>query len=87
MVVTPGMLILPRYSPEIKEFAKQMCDAYKILDTNKKTGAKEYRYKGTIDHYRNALNYFLLAASRSRIARAGTVHRKQEKVISEYAKI
>lgn len=87
MVVTPGMLTIPRYSPEIKEFAKQMCDAYKILDTNKKTGAKEYRYKGSKEHYRNALNYFLLAASRSRIARAGSVKSKQSTVISDYAKI
>jgi hypothetical protein len=87
MVVTPGMLTIPRFSPEIKEFAKQMCNSYKILDTNKKTGAKEYRYKGTKDHYRNALNYFLLAASRSRIARVGNIKRKQSTVISEYAKI
>ncbi len=87
MVITPGMLTIPRFSPEIKEFAKQICDAYKILDTNKKTGAKEYRYKGTKNHYRNAMNYFLLAASRSRIARAGNTKKRQSTVISEYAKI
>lgn len=87
MVVTPGTLSIPRICPEIKEFAKQMCDAYKILETNKKTGAKEYRYKGSKSHYRNALNYFLLAASKSRVARAGTRKAKQETVISEYAKI
>ena len=86
MVVTPGMLTIPRICLEIKEFAKQMCDAYKLLETNKKTNAKEYRYKGNNSHYRNALNYFALAASKSRLVRAGN-HRKQEKVISEYAKI
>ena len=89
MVTTPGMLTIPRSShPEIKEFAVQMCDAYKLLEVNKKTGAKAYRYKGTKAHYRNALNYFLLAASKSRIARAdGAVSHSQKNVISEYARI
>jgi hypothetical protein len=79
MVETPGMLTIPRYCPEIKEFARQMCGAYKLLETNKRTGAKEYRYKGENDHYRNALNYFILAASRSRIARVGS-HRNRQRV-------
>ncbi len=87
MTVTPGMLTIPRYCPEIKEFAKQMCGAYKILEPNKKTGVSVYRYKGSNEHYRNGLNYFKLAADRSRIVRAGTVHRKKEKVISNYARI
>ena len=87
MVVTPGMLIIPRYCPEIKEFAKQMCGAYKVLETNKKSGTSIYRYKGINEHYRNALNYFLLAASKNRIARVGGHRNRQEKVISEYAKI
>lgn len=89
MVTTPGMLTIPRESPEIKEFAKQMCNAYKLLETNKKTGAKEYRYKGEKEHYRNGLNYFLLAASRCRIGRADgdTIRHRQTKVISQYARI
>lgn len=87
MVVTPGMLTIPRYCPEIKEFAKQMCNAYKLLETNKRTGAKQYRYKGNKEHYRNALNYFLLAASKNRIVRAGGYRKARTKVISEYTKI
>lgn len=89
MVITPGMLTIPRQSPEIKEFAKQMCNAYKLLETHKKTGAKEYRYKGNKEHYRNALNYFLLAASRSRPARADgrPMKHTQTDVISEYVRI
>jgi len=86
LVTTPGMLTIPRFCPEIKEFAKQMCDAYKLLETNKRTGAKEYRYKGEKEHYRNAMNYFLLAASKSRIARIDG-NAIQKKVISEYARI
>lgn len=71
MVMTPGMLTIPRFCPEIKEFAKQMCGAYKVLETNKKSGTSIYRYKGTNDHYRNALNYFILAAKGGKIARVG----------------
>ncbi len=70
-VVTPGMLTIPRNChPEVKEFAEQMANAYKLLETNKKTGARAYRYKGKKEHYRNALNYFLLASSGHR---TGTV--------------
>lgn len=87
IVITPGMLTIPRQSPEIKEFAKQMCNAYKLLETNKRTGSKQYRYKGEKEHYRNALNYFLLAASRSRISRIGSSRKTQTKVISEYSRI
>lgn len=89
MAITPGMLTIPRRSPEIEEFAKQMCNAYKLLETHKKTGAKEYRYKGDKEHYRNALNYFLLAALRSRPARAdgSSIKHEQTDVISEYVRI
>jgi len=85
MAVTRGMLTIPhRKCPEIKEFVKQMCNAYKLLETNKRTGARQYRYKGSNEHYRNALNYFLLAASKNRIARAGGGHEhRQEVAINE----
>lgn len=69
LVTTSGQLVIPRYCPDIKEFAVQMCDAYKVLETNKRTGLSVYRYKGTNDHFRNALNYFLLAARDGHIAK------------------
>ncbi len=88
IAVTPGMLTIPRICPEIKEFAKQMCNAYKLLETNKRTGAKQYRYKGENEHYRNALNYLILAASRSSILRVSSnQYKQQEDVISEYVRI
>ena len=65
------MLTIPRYCPEIKEFARQMCGAYKVLETNKKSGTSIYRYKGVDAHYRNGVNYFLLAAKGGKIARVG----------------
>lgn len=81
MVVTPGMLTIPRNShPEVREFAKQMANAYKLLETNKRTGAKAYRYKGKEEHYRNALNYFLLACSGHRV---GTVSRYKTQTYTE----
>ena len=78
MVVEPGCLTIPRSSiPEVREFAKQMCNAYKLLEVNKRTNARAYRYKGKKEHYRNALNYFMLAASKSRVARKGRQKQRQ----------
>jgi len=68
LVTEAGTLTIPRYCPNIKEFARQLCDPYKWLDVNKKTGIGVYRYKGTNDHFRHALNYFLLAARPTRVA-------------------
>jgi hypothetical protein len=87
MVTTPGMLTIPRYCPEVKEFARQMCGAYKVLETNKKSGTSIYRYKGDNDHYRNALNYFILAASKSRIAKVGSRKNRQRVANNTYSRI
>ncbi|MAF25274.1 hypothetical protein CL634_06830 [bacterium] len=84
MVVTPGMLTIPRFCPEIKEFARQVCGAYKVLETNKKSGTAIYRYKGKNEHYRNALNYFLLAARRSAVARVAGSRNRQKVANNTY---
>ena len=65
LTVESGRLSIPRYDAEVEEFAKQMCGAFKVLETNKKTGTSIYRYKGKNEHYRNALNYFKLAGGKS----------------------
>lgn len=63
-------IAIPRQCPEIDEFAKQVCATAKVLETNKKTGTAVYRYRKMGDeHYRNAINYFALAASGCRLAR------------------
>jgi len=85
MVMTPGMLTIPMLH-EVKEFAKQMCGAYKVLETNKKSGTSIYRYKGKNEHFRNALNYFILAAKGGHIVRAEG-YRKPTTVINNYARI
>lgn len=74
LVATPGELILPRRGRKMTEFARQVCSPFKILDTNKKTGQKVFRYRKTNvpDHFRHSLNYFMLASGTKRI---GTVNR------------
>lgn len=87
LVTTDGMLIIPRLCPEIKEFAKQVCATAKVLETNKRTNTQIYRYKKLgQEHFRNALNYFLMAAKTSRVIRADN-RKKQTQVINEYARI
>ncbi|MDD5458387.1 MAG: phage terminase large subunit family protein [Phycisphaerae bacterium] len=60
-------ILLPRICAVIKEYALQCCNCVKSKEKNKKTGQIVFRYKKTgreNDHYRNATNYFLLAAKR-----------------------
>jgi len=87
MVTTPGMLSIPIFCPEIKEFAKQMCGAYKVLETNKKSGTSIYRYKGKNEHYRNALNYFKLAASGGKVARVSSNKHRQKTANNKYSRV
>lgn len=57
-------ILIPRKSPEISEFVRQVTDPVCIEERDKKQGGLIRRYRGKDDHYRNAINYFLLAASR-----------------------
>ena len=67
LVVSPGKLLLPRKeNAEVRVFAHRMCQCAKVLEEDKQ-GNKTYRYRKTgdkMDHYRNALNYFLLACKK-----------------------
>jgi hypothetical protein len=89
LVTTDGMLIIPRLCPEIKEFAKQVCATAKVLETNKKTNAQVYRYKKLgQEHFRNALNYFYMAASGGKIASAKRKYKqRQTHAINDYARV
>ncbi len=86
-IVSEGRMAIPRECPGIKEFAKQLCNAFKVLETNKRTGTSVYRYRGENEHYRNALNYFYLAAAGGKIARVGTPKTRQLTAINEYSRI
>jgi len=64
--------VLPRRCPAVDTFIAQVCNIAKTLETNEKTGAQVYRYKyagpkSLGDHYRHAMNYFVLAADKSKI--------------------
>ena len=66
LVKSPGKLMIPRICEEVKIFAHQMCQCAKSLEEDK-FGNKTYRYRKTgdkQDHYRSALNYFLLACKK-----------------------
>lgn len=87
LVTTDGRLTLPMLDDNMKEFAKQVCASYKVLEENKKTKVAVYRYKNAgDDHDRHALNYFLLAASGGKVAKVtNSRKRKQTHAISKYA--
>lgn len=78
-------VVLPRRCSEVEEFADQCCATAKVLETNKRTGTAIYRYRKLGDeHYRNALNYFVLAASGSMLARITIGIRVRETAQAEY---
>jgi len=78
LITTEGALTIPRRCPETAEFARQVCRAYKLLETNKRTGQRIYRYKGSDEHFRNALNYFLLAGRKSPVSGRRTRRNRQK---------
>ena len=91
LVVTPGNLVLPRRSPEIIEFARQMCSPFKVEELNKKTKQMVYRYRKTNDpdHFRHCLNYFLLAGNKAGIVTKHGRNRKPRQTVANnnYARV
>jgi len=87
LVSEDDLLILPRKSPEMQEFAKQVCDPAKKEEINKTTKQLIYRYIGKDDHYRHALNYFLMAAEKIGVSPRSGHRKKHSKVMNEYARI
>jgi hypothetical protein len=89
LVTDPGRLGIPHISSEIRIFAEQVCDPARMFDDKKGV----YRYKGRDDHYRNALNYFLLAVDKIGIAKQqgqwdwSHQEKKYPKVMNDYARI
>lgn len=65
-----GQITLPRQCPEMEEFARQCCNCARFEEKDKRKNTIVHRYRPTGDrqeHFRNALNYFILAASQSRM--------------------
>lgn len=62
-IIVNRQLILPR-AEQCKEFIRQVCDPFKQEKKNAKSGLPEYVYIGKNDHFRHALNYFMLAGNK-----------------------
>ena len=91
-LIMEGLFILPRQSPEVEEFARQCCNCAKFEEKDKRKGTVVFRYRPTGDrqeHFRNALNYFLLAAAGHRIAPIANKYKPQSQteVISDYQRV
>ncbi len=90
-LIMQGNVILPRQCPETEEFARQCCNCARFEEKDKRKGIMVNRYRPTGDrqeHFRNALNYFVLAASGHRV---GTVSRYKKElqltVDNEYERV
>ena len=60
--ISQGVLIIPRESETIHEFARQCTNAARVLHTDPDTGSSRYTYLKTgHDHYRHSLNYMTMA--------------------------
>ncbi|KKM73902.1 hypothetical protein LCGC14_1405820 [marine sediment metagenome] len=82
-IISMGELILPRQCPEIEEFARQCCNCARFEEKDKRKNTVVHRYRPTGDrqeHFRNAMNYFVLACSGHRV---GTVSRYKTKQYAE----
>lgn len=89
-VLSEGHIKLACQCPETEEFARQCCNCARFEEKDKRSGGIIFRYRPTgdqEDHFRSALNYFLLAARGHRLARSKGSQQKQEPVISNYARI
>ncbi len=88
-IITNEQIRLPRQSAAIDEFAQQCCNCVKSKVEDKQRSRIIYRYRPTgsgQEHYRNALNYFLLAAEQSRVVTVIGNSNRPKTVISEYAR-
>lgn len=84
LIATPKKCELPRRCGEIERYAKEMSNIAKVLEEDKETGAKIYRYRKLgDDHYRHATNYFYLAAQRTSYRQRGGP--RQTTADSDYA--
>jgi hypothetical protein len=85
-------LSLPADCPEIRQFAIECCNAAKCEVVDKRTKQVIFRYSklraDEPDDYRNALNYFYLAATGGRLPVVGDRFRKprQTHAINDYVR-
>lgn len=64
-IISNQQIVFPRRNKLVDEFAEQCCNCVKSQEIDKRKRLTVYRYKKTgngNDHFRNALNYFVVAA-------------------------
>jgi hypothetical protein len=84
-LLTDGSIGLPTQCPEVEEFARQCCNTAKFEEKDKRKGTIVYRYRPTGDnqeHFRNALNYFVIAASRNILPKVGLRHSNKKRQLN-----
>ena len=60
--IITSKIVLPRESATLNEFAKQLSNVSRVLQTDPDTGESRYVYLKTgLDHYRHAYNYEVMA--------------------------
>ena len=65
LIAKEARCIIPRKCDEVVQYATEMASIAKVLEEDKKSGGKIYRYRSLDDdHYYHATGYFLLAAKR-----------------------
>ena len=88
--LSDGSISLPSQCPEIEEFARQCCNCAKFEEQDKRKGTMVFRYRATGDkqeHFRNALNYFVLAAGRASLARASGRRNRPSHAKNDYRRV
>lgn len=91
-VTDEAELVLPRRNAEMGVFAAQMANIAKSLEDDTRTGTRKYRYRtlsagkpGTSDdHYRHAVNYFLMACDKVGVVESGPGKKLVTQQYSEY---
>jgi hypothetical protein len=87
-LVASKSIVFPRQEL-MGDVAEQLSDPFKQEFKNAKTGISEYRYVGSNDHYRHALNYFYLAARTGQVAKFTDPYDRQPEEIdadNDYAR-
>jgi len=89
-IISNNHIVLPRRNRAIDEFAEQCCNCVKSKELDKRKRTIVYRYKKTgngNDHYRNALNYFLVASMKTGIYYDKRFSKINKDCVMEYSPI
>lgn len=88
-LIMNNQVVLPRRNKLIELFAQQCCNCVKSKEFDKRRHVTTFRYKktgaGGHDHFRNALNYFVVAAMRIGRPRKDFINNTVSDCVMEYS--